>query len=68
MIGAMSLWHWAIVVGVVTILFGKNKISGIMSDLGGGLREFKRGLHEAASTDEEVRKAVAHKSEEIEDA
>ena len=66
MIGAMSLWHWAIVVGVVTILFGKNKISGVMSDLGGGLREFKRGLSDAAGADDEVRK-VAHKQEDTRD-
>lgn len=63
MIGAMSLWHWAIVIGVVTVLFGKNKISGVMSDLGGGLREFKKGLHEAATTDEDVKRALPSKSE-----
>lgn len=39
--GAMSLWHWVIVVLVIALLFGKNVISSTMADLGKGLRELK---------------------------
>jgi sec-independent protein translocase protein TatA len=43
----MSVMHWVIVAGVVSVLFGRNKISSVMKDLGGGLREFKKGMSEA---------------------
>ena len=43
----MSVMHWVIVAGVVSVLFGRNKISSVMKDLGGGIREFKRGMSEA---------------------
>ena len=45
--GAMSISHWLIVIVVVVLLFGgKNKISGLMADLGKGLKEFKNGVKE----------------------
>ena len=44
--GAMSLWHWVIVLIVVLLLFGGGKITGIMGDLGKGIRSFKRELAE----------------------
>ena len=38
--GSMSIWHWAIVVVVVLVLFGgRGKLSGIK-----GIRAFKDGL------------------------
>lgn len=52
----LSIIHWLVVIGVVTVLFGKNKISSVMKDLGGGLREFKRGMEAAVNGDEEPRK------------
>lgn len=43
--GAMSIWHWAIVVVVVLVLFGgRGKLSGIMGDAAKGIRAFKDGL------------------------
>lgn len=44
MFGAMSLGHWIIVIAVVTILFGRNKISGLLSDLGQGIKQLRSGL------------------------
>lgn len=41
MIGAMSLWHWLVVVLVITLLFGRNVISSTMADIGKGLRQLK---------------------------
>jgi sec-independent protein translocase protein TatA len=41
MLGAMSLWHWLIVILVVSILFGRNMISSTMEDLAKGLRKLK---------------------------
>lgn len=43
--GAMSIWHWAIVLVVVVVLFGgRGKLSNIMGDAAKGIRAFKDGL------------------------
>lgn len=39
--GAMSLWHWAVVVLVIAVLFGRNVISSTLEDVGKGLRKLK---------------------------
>lgn len=39
-----SIWHILIVILVIMLLFGKNKISDIMGDLGKGISSFKKGL------------------------
>lgn len=41
MLGAMSLWHWLIVIAVVSILFGRNMISSTMEDVAKGLKQLK---------------------------
>ena len=43
--GSFSIWHWAIVIVVVALLFGgKGKISNLMGDAAKGIRAFKDGL------------------------
>ncbi len=43
--GSFSLIHWIIVLIVVLILFGgRNRISGIMKEIGVGIRYFRQGL------------------------
>ena len=43
--GSMSIWHWAIVIVVIAVLFGgRGKLSGIMGDAAKGIRAFKDGL------------------------
>ena len=42
--GSMSIWHWAIVIVVIALLFGgRGKLSGIMGDAAKGIRAFKDG-------------------------
>lgn len=41
MIGAMSLWHWIVVVLVIILLFGRGMISSTMEDVAKGLRKLK---------------------------
>ena len=49
--GALSIWHWIIVLIVVLVLFGgKGKISALMGDLGKGLKSFKKGLKDDETT------------------
>jgi sec-independent protein translocase protein TatA len=44
-VGAMSIWHWAIVIVVLLLLFGgKGKISNLMGDAAKGVRAFRDGL------------------------
>ncbi len=42
--GAMSIWHWLIVLLVVVLIFGTKKLRNIGSDLGGAVKGFKDGL------------------------
>lgn len=50
--GAMSIWHWLIVIAIALLLFGGGgKISSIMGDFGKGLRNFKKSMKE--DSDEE---------------
>lgn len=51
----MSVGHWAIVILVLILLFGKNKISHLMEDIGGGLKNLRKGMQEL-SEDEETKK------------
>jgi sec-independent protein translocase protein TatA len=43
--GLGSLWHWAIVLVIVVVLFGgRGKISELMGDVAKGIKSFKRGM------------------------
>lgn len=43
--GITGIWQWVIILAIVLILFARpGKISGIMGDLGKGLRKFKSGM------------------------
>ena len=44
MLGMNSIWHWLIVLVVVLLLFGRNKISDVMGDVAKGIKSFKRGM------------------------
>jgi sec-independent protein translocase protein TatA len=51
--GGLSIWHWIVVLVVVLLLFGRNKISDLMGDMAKGIKAFKRGMSEdeTAQTD-----------------
>jgi sec-independent protein translocase protein TatA len=43
--GSLSIWHWLIVLIVVLLVFGgTNKLSNLGSDLGKAIKGFKDGL------------------------
>ena len=42
--GATSIWHWAIVLLIVVLLFGRGKISEVMGDVAKGIKSFKKGI------------------------
>ncbi|SFJ70656.1 twin-arginine translocase TatA/TatE family subunit [Bradyrhizobium sp. Gha] len=41
--GATRFWHRIIVAGLVTLPFGRNRVSGLMADIGNGIRDFRSG-------------------------
>jgi sec-independent protein translocase protein TatA len=47
--GAMGIWQWVIVAGIVLLLFGgRGKISALMGDFAKGINSFKKGLKDTA--------------------
>lgn len=47
--GSFSIWHWAIVLLIVVLVFGTKKLKNIGSDLGGAVKGFKDGMKEGAT-------------------
>jgi sec-independent protein translocase protein TatA len=52
LMGSFSIWHWAIVILLIVVLFGRGKISDLMGDVAKGIKSFKRGLAEEDKEDE----------------
>lgn len=44
--GSFSIWHWLIVLVIVLLLFGRNKIPQLMGDMAKGVNAFKKGLND----------------------
>ena len=44
--GGLNIWHWAILVVVVLLLFGKGRFSDMMGDMAKGVKSFKQGLQD----------------------
>jgi sec-independent protein translocase protein TatA len=42
--GSLSIWHWLIVMGIVMLVFGTQKLRNLGTDLGGAVKGFKEGL------------------------
>ncbi|CAO3452374.1 twin-arginine translocase TatA/TatE family subunit [Azospirillum largimobile] len=53
--GSFSLFHWAVVLLVVLLLFGAGKLPSVMGDFAKGIKSFKSGLKD----EEEERKPIA---------
>ena len=48
--GAMSVWHWLIVLVIVMLVFGTKKLRNMGEDLGGAVKGFRDGMKEAEAT------------------
>lgn len=56
--GSLSIWHWALVILVIVLLFGRGKVSDLMGDVAKGIKSFKKGMAE----DEPVNASVDTKT------
>jgi sec-independent protein translocase protein TatA len=56
--GSMSIGHWLIVLAIVLLLFGANKIPRLMGDLAKGIKAFKSGMKEENEKVEDQAKPV----------
>ncbi len=46
----ISFWQIAIVVVLVVLLFGRGKISSLMGDVAKGIKSFKKGMSDDATS------------------
>lgn len=44
--GALSIWHWLVILAIVLVIFGTKKLRNIGSDLGGAIKHFKQAMKE----------------------
>ena len=59
--GSFSIWHWAIVLLIVVMVFGTKKLRNMGGDLGGAVKGFKDGMKEGgASASDEKTAAVTN--------
>ena len=58
--GALSIWHWLILLVVVALVVGTSKLKNVGKDLGGAIKGFKEGMKEPQ--DEFEDKPVAKES------
>lgn len=60
--GAMSIWHWVILLLIVVLLFGRGKISEVMGDVAKGIKSFKKGMaDDDDAADAGKSKSIEHK-------
>jgi sec-independent protein translocase protein TatA len=59
--GSLSIWHWAIILVVVFMVFGgKGKVSDLMGDVAKGIKSFKKGLADDPVEDAKTLEANAN--------
>jgi sec-independent protein translocase protein TatA len=56
--GSFSIWHWLIVLAVVIIIFGTKKLSSLGSDIGSGIRNFKKAMNEGEAEGKDAAKQI----------
>ena len=61
--GALSIWHWLIVLVVVVLVFGTKKLRNMGGDLGGAVRGFKQGMKDSSSDGNGTLEATATNTE-----
>lgn len=50
--GSFSIWHWLIVLVVVTLVFGTKKLRNIGGDVGSAVKDFRQAVNEGKNNPE----------------
>lgn len=53
--GSFSFWHWLIVLLVILIVFGAGKLPRVAGDLAQGIKNFRKGMQDAAGGEGEAK-------------
>ena len=64
----LSIWQIAIVVVLVVLLFGRNKISNLMGDVAKGIKSFKKGMASDTIEDDAQKNISEHESSSNQDS
>ncbi|WP_097459010.1 Sec-independent protein translocase subunit TatA [Mangrovitalea sediminis] len=56
--GGISIWQLLIILGIVVVLFGTNKLRNIGSDLGGAVKGFKKAMSDESDKPAEPAKQL----------
>ena len=62
--GAMSIWHWLILLVVIALVFGTSKLKNVGKDLGGAIKGFKEGMKEASDEVSSIDKQMTNSATE----
>lgn len=63
--GALSIWHWLIVLLVVVLVFGTSKLRNMGKDLGSAVKGFKEAVGEGEKEAEQAK--IVQKKSELDD-
>ena len=63
-----SAWQIAVVVILIILLFGRGKISSLMSDLAKGIKSFKKGMKDPAQDQQDQSESSSTKDISSEDS
>ncbi|MEN9946972.1 MAG: hypothetical protein RLZZ293_1358 [Pseudomonadota bacterium] len=47
--GSMSIWHWLVVLLIISLVFGTKKLKNIGQDVGEAVKGFKQALNDENS-------------------
>jgi sec-independent protein translocase protein TatA len=50
--GAMSIWHWLVVLVIVLLVFGTKRLTGLGSDLGNAIKGFRNAMKDGEADSE----------------
>lgn len=59
-LGGISVWQLVIILLIVVMLFGTNKLKTLGSDLGGAVKGFKNAMDEEKAGEEASDKEIPH--------
>jgi len=54
----LGAWQWIIILFVVLLLFGSNRLPDLMRSLGRSVTEFKKGISEGSGESEDTPKKI----------